>query len=89
MTAGRPARRAPGERYAPHAYYNAIRRGCIRAGVPPWHPHQLCHNATTAIRRDFGLDVVRAVLGHSTPAVTAVYAEADMEKAAEAMERLG
>jgi hypothetical protein len=29
------------------------------------------------------------VLGLSTSAVTAVYAEADMEKAAEAMERLG
>jgi integrase len=63
--------------------------GCIRAGVSPWHPHQLRHNAATAIRREFGLDVARAVLGLSTSAVTAVYAEADMEKAAEAMERLG
>lgn len=54
-----------------------------------WHPHRLRHNAATRVRREFGLDVSRAVLGHSTPLVTAVYAEADMKKAAEAMERLG
>jgi hypothetical protein len=34
-------------------------------------------------------DVARAVLGHSSPVVTEVYAELDMSKAAEAMERVG
>ena len=41
------------------------------------------------LRREFGLDVARAVLGHSSPAVTQIYAEVDMEKAAEAMSRVG
>jgi hypothetical protein len=35
------------------------------------------------------LDVARAVLGHSSPVVTEVYAELDGAKAAEAMERVG
>jgi hypothetical protein len=35
------------------------------------------------------LDVARAVLGHSSPVVTEVYAELDGAKAAEAMEKVG
>ncbi len=96
MTPSQRARRpkarpevAPGGRYTPCSLHHAVRRGCLRAGVTPWGPGRLRHNAATMIRREFGLDAARAVLGHSTPAVTAVYAEADMEKAAEAMERLG
>ena len=34
-------------------------------------------------------DVARAVLGHSSPVVTEVYAELDGEKAIAAMERIG
>ena len=41
------------------------------------------------IRREFGLDAARAVLGHSSPAVTEVYAELDEAKAAEVMGRVG
>ena len=33
--------------------------------------------------------MARAVLGHSSPAITEVYAEMDLTKAAEAMERVG
>jgi integrase len=54
-----------------------------------WHPNQLRHNAGTRLRREFGLDVARAVLGHSSPVVTEVYAELDQAKAAEAMARIG
>jgi integrase len=92
-------KRAPGDRYDTRAYAHAIRYGirktnrlAERAGLPgigDWHPHQLRQNAATLLRREFGLDVARAVLGHSSPAVTEVYAELDMTKAAEAMERVG
>jgi integrase len=61
----------------------------VKAGVPHWSPNQLRHNAATKVRRECGLDVARAVLGHSSPAMTLVYAEMDATKAAEAMERLG
>ena len=56
--------------------------------IPDWHPHQLRHAVATGLRREFGLDFARAVLGHSSPVVTEVYAELDEAKAREAMERM-
>jgi integrase len=78
-----------GDCYTVGAYATAIRRACVKAGVPHWHPHQLRHTKATEIRREAGLDAARAVLGHRSPAVTEVYAEVDARKAAEVMERLG
>lgn len=54
-----------------------------------WHPNQLRHSAATAIRREFGIEVSRAVLGHSDSEVTAIYAERDLTAAREAASRLG
>jgi integrase len=54
-----------------------------------WHPNQLRHNAATCLRKEFGLDVARAVLGHSDAATTTIYAERDRSLAAEAMGRVG
>ncbi len=55
-----------------------------------WHPHQLRHNAATEIRRAFGLEAAQLALGHSSAQVTdAVYAERDMTKVAEIMQRVG
>jgi integrase len=95
----RRPQRAPGERYGSKAYGHAIASGIANAnrerealGLPPiprWGPNRLRHNAATRLRREFGLDVARAVLGHSSPVVTEVYAELDGAKAAEAMERVG
>lgn len=84
----RPAR-AAGERYTPAAYGHAIRKACSRAGVPHWHPHQLRHNAATRLRRDFGLEVARVILGHTSSTVTEVYAELDFRKATDVMGQVG
>jgi integrase len=81
--------KTPGDVYTVDSYRRAIAYACKRAGVPQWHPNQLRHNAATRLRREFGLDVARAVLGHSSPVVTEVYAELDQAKAAEAMARIG
>ncbi|MDB5352700.1 MAG: Phage integrase family protein [Planctomycetota bacterium] len=54
-----------------------------------WHPHQLRHSAATQLRKEFGLDVARVVLGHTSPAVTETYAEVDREKAVRAMKLIG
>ncbi len=54
-----------------------------------WHPNQLRHSAATRIRREFGLETTKAVLGHSSVVPTQIYAEQDMEAARRAMERLG
>jgi integrase len=57
--------------------------------IPNWSPGRLRHNAGTKIRKKFGLDAARAVLGHASPVVTEVYAELDATKAAEVMARIG
>jgi integrase len=79
----------PGDRYTTDSYRRSIAKACSRAGVPKWHPHQLRHNAGTWLRKEFGLDVARVILGHSSPVVTEVYAEVDREKAVAVMEKVG
>jgi integrase len=91
-------KRKPRTRYSVSSYGKAILRGVEKANaardenaseIPRWHPHQLRHTAATTLRREFGLDVARVVLGHRSPAITEVYAEADTAKAVEAMAKLG
>ena len=82
-------KKKPGEVYDTRAFNHAVRRACERAGVPRWHPHQLRHNAATRLRSELGLEVARAVLGHTSSAVTEIYAEIDSAAASEAMERMG
>jgi integrase len=62
---------------------------CRAVAIPHWHPNQLRHSKATEIRREAGLDAARAVLGHRSPTITEVYAEIDLGKAAEIMERIG
>src|SRR5262249_36389921 len=54
-----------------------------------WHPNQLRHSDATRIRREFGLETAKAVLGHSSVVPMQIYVEQDMEAARRAMERLG
>jgi integrase len=82
-------KKAPGVRYTTDSYRNAVVSACEKAGIPPWHPNQLRHNAATMLRKEFGLDAARVILGHSSPAVTEIYAEVDREKAMVVMERVG
>ena len=89
-------KRRPGEgqqdlskTYSRHSYCQAIKRACERAGVPAWHPNQLRHNAATELRKAFGIEAARTVLGHGSMAVTEIYAEIDQAKAMEAMREIG
>jgi integrase len=84
----RPAK-TPGDRYRTDSYGQAIAVGCRKAGIPRWHPHRLRHSAATGIRREFGVDVARVLLGHTSPIVTEIYAELDQAKAVEAVRRIG
>jgi integrase len=55
-----------------------------------WHPHQLRHNAATAIRSSFGLEAAQLALGHASAQITdAVYAERDHSKVVEIMSKIG
>ena len=54
-----------------------------------WHPHQLRHNAATELRKEFGIEAARIVLGHRSAAITEVYAEKDEQQAIEAIMQVG
>ena len=81
-SAPRQTERTVGDTYTTAAYRRAITRACKRAGVPHWHPHQLRHTAATELRKNYGVEVARAVLGHAHVAATEIYAEADQQVAA-------
>lgn len=94
----RHSKRARSDRYTANSYRQAIEYGIAKANreaeqheteIPHWHPHQLRHNAATFIRKEYGIEAARVVLGHRSPAVTELYAEIDQAKAAEIMLRVG
>lgn len=74
-------KKLPGDRYTVGSYRHAIQAACAKAGIDPWHPHQLRHAAATAIRARFGLEASQLILGHARADVTQVYAERDQSKA--------
>lgn len=92
-------KKQPGERYTICSYRRAIANACRKADrqaheerpetpsdqtlIPDWHPHQLRHNAATELRRQFGIELARIILGHSSAVTTEIYAEADSAKARE------
>ncbi|MBN2562330.1 MAG: tyrosine-type recombinase/integrase [Phycisphaerae bacterium] len=98
-------KKAPGDHYMTSSYEHAIHRGCDKAFPPPegtteeerrqwrkahrWTPNQLRHNAATFLRKEFGIEAARVVLGHASSAVTEIYAELDLTKAADIMARVG
>lgn len=82
-------RRRPGNRYTVDSLRQAIARACGRCGIAPWHPHQLRHAAATQLRKEFGLETARIILGHRSAAVTTIYAEADDQQAVETMRQIG
>ncbi len=98
-------RRSPGDCYDRRSYAWAIRRACDAAFPLPkyvkeqdrsawrrdhrWSPNQLRHNAATDLRRQFGIEAARVVLGHSSADVTEIYAEMDLARAASIMEQVG
>lgn len=54
-----------------------------------WAPNRLRHTAGTKLRRDFGIDAASVILGHQSPSITLVYAEADQQKATDIMAKVG
>lgn len=57
--------------------------------VPHWHPHQLRHTAATELRKEFGLEAARVILGHRSASITEVYAELDRAKALDTILKVG
>lgn len=98
-------RKVKGARYTPQSYGKSIQAACDKAFPVPaglddgqvkawrkehrWFPHQLRHAAATRIRKEFGIEAARVVLGHTSAAVTEIYAEIDRTRAADIMARVG
>ncbi len=79
----------PGVKYTRHSYRVAVQRACKRAGITPWSPRQLRHTRATAIRKTFGLEAAKAVLGHADTKITEIYAARDLELAMRIMREIG
>lgn len=80
---------SPGTCYTKDTYNRAISRACKRAGVPTWAPNQLRHNNGTEVRKRYGIEAARTVLGHSSADMTEIYAEQDFETARKIMGEIG
>jgi len=76
------------------------RPGTARVPRPDrWHRHQPClrkprrrpvrHNAATELRKEFGIEPARLILGHRSAAITEVYAEKDEQQGIDAIVRVG
>lgn len=66
------AMRKPGDAWIPTAYSRAVMQACkaaVEAGTmeagDAWAPNQLRHACATRVRRWFGINAARAVMGHS------------------------
>jgi integrase len=87
---GEKRRRPPGLHYTTGSYRTAIERACDEAGVPRFTPHRIRHLAATRARAELGVDVARALCGHSLASVTEVYSrEVDKQLALQAVQRFG
>lgn len=98
-------KRAPRDHYTVDSYRRAIVRACDRADqaekhrlsllsnaspvITQWHPHQLRHNHATEVRKRFGIEAARVMLGHSSAAVTEIYAEMDQTMAKKIAAEIG
>ena len=85
----RNPKRKPGDHYTTASYGRAIGAACKKAGVPHWTTHQLRHSFATRIRKQYGLETARAMLGHRSIVVTEIYAELDRTKVAHVVARVG
>lgn len=89
------AQKKPRDHWDTCTYTKTIQDACDRAGIPRWSANQLRHSFATKVRRQFGIDATRAVLGHSiglriTDRYSFEAAEDEfIEKAAPAVEALG
>jgi len=54
-----------------------------------WTPHQVRHAVATKLRKQYGIEVSRARLGHSKIDTTEIYAEQDREKLRQVVEATG
>lgn len=75
--------------WSEHGYNKAVQRLCKKAGVEVFHVNQLRHNAATRLQDQFGWDVARIILGHTTVSTTKIYVQENMSKVFQAIQEGG
>ena len=73
---GAARKRPPSDRYDHRSISHAVRRACERAKVKAFSPYELRHLRAVELRERFGIEHVRAVLGHSAAAMSDHYSRA-------------
>lgn len=83
----------------PHPTLGAIKRADMTAHqkvelrnwqqAHTWSPNQLRHNAATRLRKEFGIEAARIILGHRSARTTEIYAELDYGQAVDIMSQVG
>jgi integrase len=94
----------PGAKYRVDSYRRAISRACDEADqffkggrvidnseriIGRWHPHRLRHSASTWLRKRYGIEAAKIILGHKHLSTTEIYAERDLEAAKRIMAQIG
>ncbi len=57
--------------------------------IPTWSPNRLRHNAATSLRKEYGIELARIILGHASGFTTEIYAEADRRQAIDVVAKIG
>jgi integrase len=78
-----------GRCYGESRYCTAVRQACDRLAIPRWAPGRLRHSAASAYDAEFGIVTASKVLGHTRLETTAIYLDASLRDAAEAVRKLG
>jgi integrase len=73
----------------PNIYSQYIRHCCKKEKLPHWHPNQLRHTAATELRKRYGIENTKILLGHTSIRTTQIYAETDMQKALTISKEIG
>lgn len=79
----------PEAAYSTGSYAAAIKRACVRLGIPVWTPHRIRHTTATVLREEHGFDAAAAMSGHAKRDTTLIHAEQRLEYQANLARRLG
>lgn len=82
-------KRKPGSKYKTGSYRTAIWRACDKAGIPRWSPNQLRHTWATYVKKEFGPEAARIILGHKSVDTTMIYLDKEHELAREVARKIG
>jgi site-specific recombinase XerC len=87
------------DRAFPHPELGKIKRSVLNPeqladlkkwqSIHRWAPNRLRHSFATKVRKKYGLEAAQVALGHSSAAVTQVYAERDLDKGIQVAKAMG